>query len=206
MSKIPDINECEKVLIVEGYSDLHFYAEVLEYLNCFEGVFIKQFNGIFDLTLKLEAFLTPGLLAEKHSISILVDADDDAEARKRSIAAILKKQTHREIEHGAWSDGQPRLGFFVVPDGQNGGEVETLVWQAWSNDSTNASARSCIDEYLECMKSTGREAQSPDKGRISALLAVTNDEDPRLGPGARAKLFDFDSPEFKPLCDFLRHF
>jgi hypothetical protein len=48
--------------------------------------------------------------------------------------------------------------------------------------------------------------QSPDKGLIGALLALKNDEDPRLGPGARAKVFDLNSPHLQPLRQFLTDF
>jgi len=54
------------------------------------------------------------------------------------------------------------------------------------------------------MDGHGRNAHSPDKGRIGALLSVLSDEDPRLGPGARDRVFDFTRPEFQPLLDFLR--
>lgn len=204
MSQTRKIDDYRRVLAVEGYSDLLFYAELLEELGTLDEVFIKHFNGASDLMAKLEAFLSPGLLAAKTTIGIVVDADDDAAARIQSLTGLMWKISGRAMQHGVWSTGTPDLGFFVVPDGLQAGEIETLVWNAWSNDAQNSGARQCIDDYLACMANQGHAARSPDKGRISALLAVLNDEDPRLGPGARARAFSFARPEFLPLLDFLR--
>lgn len=201
MSTAPKLDDCDRVLVVEGYGDLLFFAEVLEHLEI-EDVFIKQFNGASDLVTKLETFLSPGLLAQKKSIAVILDADENASSRIQSLKNVFQRIAHRQIDHGLWSAGQPNLGYFVVPDGSQQGEIESLVWQAWSADPDNDSQKSCIESYLDCMRLAGYDSQSPAKGKISTLLAVRYDDDPRLGPGARAKIFDFDLPEFHPLCHF----
>ncbi len=202
MKATPKLQDCDHVLVVEGYGDLLFYAEVLEHLQV-DGVFIKHFNGAADLLAQLEAFLSSGLLIQKKSIAVILDADNDAAARIQSLSALLKRITHRTLRHGVWSQGQPNLGFYIVPDGRNRGEIESLVWQSWASDPANESQKNCIEAYLQCMSDAGCDSKSSDKGKISSLLAVHYDDDPRLGPGARAKVFDFDRPELKPLCDFL---
>jgi len=53
------------------------------------------------------------------------------------------------------------------------------------------------------MSQAGFRAHSPEKGVVGALLAIRNDDDPRLGPGARARVFDFARPEFASLRQFL---
>lgn len=206
MSIKPDINDCDRVLVVEGHSDLGFYAEMLEYVNQ-AGVYIQMLHGTGKLKAKLEAFLTPDLLAKKTAIGVVVDADEQPDGRIRAVSNAFKAATQRSVEHGKWNDeppGEARIGFFVVPNGQQTGEIETLAWQAWANDDQNVAARECVDRYLACMSDCGLDAHSPDKGKISALLAVVNDDDPRLGPGARKGIFAFNRPEFQPLIDFLR--
>jgi len=71
MAQPPKLENCDRVLIVEGYSDLLFYAELLEALGKHGEVFIKHFNGRADLTTKLETFLTPQLLAAKQALASL---------------------------------------------------------------------------------------------------------------------------------------
>ena len=109
------ITDFERVLVVEGYSDLLFFAEVLEHLECADRVFIQQFNGKSDLVEKLETFRA-------------------------------------------------------------------------------------------CMAEAGFQAQSPAKGLVGSLLAIRNDEDPRLGPGARRGVFDLGQPGFDALRVFLAEF
>lgn len=203
MAGAPKLEDCGRVLIVEGYSDLLFYAELLEVLGKHGHVFIKHFNGRTDLATKLETFLTPPLLAAKQAIGVIVDADTSAANTAAELIKLMTRLTGQPVALGAWTNGQPRVGLFVTPDGNSDGEIETLVWKAWSADPVNGHPRKCIDGFVECMKIAGLKAHSPHKGLVSALLAIRNDEDPRLGPGARAKVFDFNRPEFSPLKQFL---
>ena len=202
----PLLKNCSFVLVVEGYSDLLFYAEALEFVGLHSKVFIKDIKSDELLKDKIETFLDEGLLAEKTAVAVILDADANAAGHIQSLTSLLQKVTNRTTQHGVWSNGQPNLGFFVVPDGSQPGEVETLAWNAWANDPNNAGPKQCIDDYLSCMAEKGHTAHSPDKGKISALLAVKYDEDPRLGPGARHNVFDFNRPEYEPLLTFLRGF
>lgn len=212
-SKPPKLDDCKRVLIVEGYSDLHFYAELLEWLDNNSGVYIQQMGGkgnvtgtarLNDLAVKIETFLNPSLLGVKESIGVIVDADLSAGNTSQSLKERLKKITGQDVAVGEWTAGPPRIGLFVVPGKDRAGELESLVWAAWAGDPNNAVAKTCIEGFLDCMKAGGHEAKSPDKGRLAALLSVLNDEDPRLGPGARARKFDFARPEFANLAAFLR--
>jgi len=215
---IPKIDDCARILIVEGYSDLLFFAEALEWLKNPSGVFIKDLGGSGNFKRDrpelrkhhilrrstLETFLAPPLLAQKTAIGVVVDADTDAAATSQKLEAVLSAITGQTVTTGAWTVGPPRIGLFVVPGAGRQGEIETLVWEAWANDPANAGSRTCVEGFLACMDQHGRTAHSPDKGRIGALLSVLSDEDPRLGPGARDGAFDFARPELQPLLDFLR--
>jgi hypothetical protein len=203
----PKLEDFTRVLIVEGYSDLHFYAEFLETLGKPNSVFIKAFNGKSDILVQLETFITPQLLKEKAKIAVIVDADESAAGALDSVRNKLTAITGQTLTaHGTWTGGTPDIGLFVTPDGLNTGEIETLVWQAWSADPANAAAKTCIEQYRDCMAAAGRVAKSPDKGLLSTLLAIHNDEDPRLGPGAQKNVFDFERPEFAGLRAFFSNF
>jgi hypothetical protein len=203
MLETPKLENCDQVLVVEGYSDLLFYAELLEVLGKHGKVFIQHFNGRSDLGTKLETFLTPQLLATKRAFGVIVDADANGVGTAVELTTLLTRLTGQGVMSGAWTANEPRIGLFVTPDGNSNGEIETLVWRAWSNDHANAQFRQCIDDFVVCMANAGLKAHSPDKGLVSALLAIRNDEDPRLGPGARANVFDFDRPEYAQLKEFL---
>jgi hypothetical protein len=200
----PHIDACNRVLIVEGYSDLLFYAELLEFIGKLDGVFIKHFNGREDLAVKLETFLSPQLLQSKSVIGIIVDADADASAVATQLTQVLLKASGQTVKPGAWTNGNPRIGLFIAPDGKSKGEIESLVWQAWAADPNNTRPKQCVEAFVNCMKTAGFEPHSPDKGYVSSLLAIRNDDDPRLGPGARTrKIFDFNRSEYTALKTFL---
>lgn len=202
----PNIKDFDSVLCVEGYSDLLFYAEFLEDLGK-TGVYIADFNGKADLIAQLDALITPQLLAEKTRIGVVMDADGNPAGTFTSFQNALATLTGQTVAApGTWTDGTPRVGLFVAPDAGSQGEIETLVWRAWSADEANAPAKACIETFISCMQADGHSAKSPDKGLLAALLAIRNDEDPRLGPGARANVFDFTRAEFAALSEFLSGF
>jgi hypothetical protein len=202
----PQIEDFDRVLVVEGYSDLLFYAELLERCGKSGQVFIKEFNGREDLTAQLEAFLTPSLLAAKRAIAVIVDGDQDPLQAEQRLIATLQRATRQNVTTGAWTNGQPRIGLFLVPGQGQPGEIETLVWRSWAADPANHQQRACVAQFAACMQGAGAQPRSPDKGLISALLAIHNDDDPRLGPGARKRIFDFSRPEFDSLCGFFAQF
>jgi len=204
----PDEADSERILIVEGYSDLAFCAEFLEHLGRLDGVFIKIFGGRSNILKRkvLEAELAPDVLAQKKAIGILIDADGDAQKVSERLGRLIQEVTGRVISEGSWNEGRPRLGFFVAPDGSNPGELETLVWNVWSAKSEHSVGKESVLTHLSTMESAGWPAKSPDKARIGAFLAAAHDEDPRLGPGAQKRLFDFEEPGFDRLRKFLIEF
>lgn len=204
----PNEADSERILIVEGYSDLAFCAEFLEHLGRLNGVFIKIFGGRSNILKRkvLEAELAPDVLAQKKAIGILIDADSDARKVSERLGRLIQEVTGRVISEGAWNEGRPRLGFFVAPDGSNPGELETLVWNVWSANDEHSGGKESVLTHLSTMESAGWPAKSPDKARIGAFLAAAHDEDPRLGPGAQKRLFNFDDSGFDRLRKFLLEF
>jgi hypothetical protein len=168
----------------------------------------KEFGGKQELDKKLELFLTPQLLQEKDAIAVIVDADENPAGTVSRFEQLLARVTGQAVSHGAWTQGVPRLGLFVVPAGTaTKGEIETLVWDAWSTAPANARAGDAVVSFESEMKAAGIEAHSPAKGRLGALLAPAYDDDPRLGPAARTrKIFDLDAAPFAELHAFLRQF
>jgi hypothetical protein len=200
------IEDFDRVLVVEGYGDLLFYAEVLEFVGKLEQVFIKQLGGNSDLERKLETLVNPVMLARKKSIAFVFDADENPQSTRQSLEHSLSRLTGQQVRDGQWTQGTPKIGLFIVPGNGTKGEIETLVWRSWAADPANAGQKQCIEDYLACMRAGNAVARSPDKGLVGALLAVRYDEDPRLGPGARAKVFDLNRPELQNLRNFLAGF
>ena len=196
------------VLFVEGYSDLTFYAELLEHLGLFEHCFIQDLGGKGRTKLQDEAtlLLKPDNLARMKAVAVLLDADENAEASFALARSAMRDAIGCDISQTSQWFNHPetkvRLGIFIVAGASGKGELETLAWEAWKTHVNNAGLQKCVEDFICCSIQSGSRLQSVDKVRIGAALSVLNEDDPRLGPGARANLLDFDSAEFKPLCDF----
>jgi len=200
------IENFDQVLVVEGYGDLLFYAELLEELGAHEKVFIKELGGKSGIKTNLDTFINPDLLRSKAAIAFIFDADTAPVTTRNSLQNLLSEIIGKPVVDGQWSGGNPNIGLFIVPGGDQAGEIETLVWDSWAGDPSNAAEKRCVEGYISCMQTAGAAAHSPAKGQIGALLAIKNDEDPRLGPGARGKVFNLERPELQKLRGFLSGF
>ncbi len=205
-AKLFNIEEYDRVLVVEGYSDLLFFAEVLEAIGKHGQVFIQELEGKSGLSTKLEALINPGLLGSKTHIGFIFDANGDPQGTRENLQNLLTRLAGQNVIDGSWTSGTPKIGLLIVPGESRTGEIETLVWNSWATDVANAQQKKCIEEYVACMRSAGQTAHSPDKGLIGTLLAIRSDDDPRLGPGARDNVFDLTRPELTPLKTFLSGF
>ena len=205
MAKAPQEHECDHILIVEGYSDLLFYAAFLNHLKRLKGVFLKEFKGKSNILNRetLGDYLTPKLLADKKTVGILLDADDNPTGTVTAVKDRLLAITGRDIAEGQWQEGEPQLGFFVAPAPDTKGEIETLAWSAFPADEKHEGMKATVREHLAKMENLGWKTHSLDKGHVGAYLAAAFDDDPRLGPGAREGKFPFDSPGFARLRTFL---
>lgn len=206
----PKLEDCDKVLIVEGYSDLVFYAEFLEFFGRIEGVFIKKMTGRDHLEKELQVFLTPKLLSQKSHIAVIIDADDDGIDAAKRIAGRLKASTGYDLTEGTWAGDNPKIGFFVTPCPGEVGELENLVWSAWANAPQNAEAAKCVETFIQCMEPTApAKTERVAKRYLGSMLAVRHEDDPRVGPAAKKRtdpIFDFNAPEFARLRTFLSGF
>lgn len=207
--------DCNRFLLVEGYSDLTFLAEMLEHLGIgpIEGqgatpVFIKEFSGKADLLDQIESWLTPKKLQAAKAIGIVADADTSATATRQSLVGRLQRWTGLALPlTGGWASHPhgARLGFHVVPgDGPDDqGEIETLAWRSLHEDTSRQPTIDCVESFLAERRSLQGQVAKADKARVAAFLSTLTLDDPRLGPGARAKHFPFDARAFAPLRDFL---
>jgi 5S rRNA maturation endonuclease (ribonuclease M5) len=199
----PKFESAKKGLIVEGKTDLYFLAEFIEDIE--QPPFgIKDVGGKSLFETNLETLLRPDLLASKECIGVIVDADGNGQATAKKFARLLSTITGQDVREGEWTCGKPSIGLLVVPAPTEQGEIEDVIWNAWQADPKNAAARGCIENYVTCMaEKAGTQAHSPVKGRLGALLALCNDDDPRIGPAAQANCFDFRHPGFDRMRSFL---
>jgi len=196
------------VLFVEGYSDLCFYAEMMEHLGKHQRCFIQNLGGKGNLEKQASLLLVPDKLDQMEAVGVILDADDSADQAFALAARSLNKAIGVEIQApNTWvatARGKPKFGVFIAGESASGrGEIETLAWLSWARGAQNRSLQECVSRYVECAQKAGRRIHSMDKARVGSLLAIIHDEDPRLGPAARAKVFDLEADELSLLRGFL---
>ena len=98
------LDEMDRVLIVEGYSDLTFFSEFLATLHGPDKVFIKPMEGKTDLIAKLETFISAKLLADKKTICMIVDADDNPRGTKESLENNFQNNGE-QVTNESWTKG-----------------------------------------------------------------------------------------------------
>ena len=95
----------------------------------------------------------------------------------------------------------PSIGVFIVPDGSEPGAIESLCRR--SVEGTDAAQ--CVDEYMECLRHHGAMySRNADKSFAHAYLAAMRDPLARVGKGAQSGVWNFESPAFAALTQFLR--
>lgn len=199
-----------RVLFVEGNSDLLFYAELMEHLGVYDDCFIQMMGSCDAATIKNEMvlLLKPDNLLQIERVAVIIDGDENAAAALRACQGALRNAIRVEVSaSGRWVDGKSlRAGAFVVNGAPEVREIESLAWKAWSGVAKNEGLKHCVDAFTGCAEKSGLRLKSVDKVRIGSVLSVLNEDDPRLGPGAKARIFDFNSPAFESLRTFLRGF
>ena len=102
--------------------------------------------------------------------------------------------------HGQFSDGPPRVGVFIVPNGTDDGMLETLCLHSVST----LPEFPCVDAYFQCLQAHQIAPKSLHKARAHAWLASRPEPDRRVGEAAQAGYWPWNSQAFDNLWAFLR--
>ena len=136
------------------------------------------------------------------AIGVVRDADDSPNNALKSITGALRSLSlPAPTSHGAFAQGPPLVGVFILPDGTSPGAVEDLCWKTVADTA----AGKCSTVYLECLEESGALAsKNPAKTLVHSYLAAQVDPSARVGEGALKGYWSFDHLVFNPLKDFVR--
>lgn len=198
--------DSDRLLLVEGRDEVNlFYALIQHCLVDEPKVQVIDVGGKNNFQRNLKtlhtAFRTHPAL---RSIGVVRDADDNAEGAFKSVCNHLRNVGYEPPQgHGQFSDSVPSIGVFIVPNGTECGAIETLCRRSREGDNV----AKCVDEYLSCLdEHKAMKSANIDKTFAHAYLAAMEDPVARVGEGARQGVWDFESPAFAELSEFLRKF
>jgi hypothetical protein len=163
-----------KLLLVEG-GDERGVCQAIAGPAIWEGLTCRCADGRNDLVnLALSASLEPSF-ADVRSVGVVLE-DDLATSLALAASTLAVFGATTTLSHGAFSNGSPRLGFFLMPDGASPGAVETLCRRA----VRNASLAACVDQLVTCAGAPHALQARADKGWLRAYLGMTADPNLRF--------------------------
>jgi hypothetical protein len=136
------------------------------------------------------------------TVGIIRDADQNPRGAFRSVQSALRRlKLPCPSSPSDFTEGAPSVGVFISPDARSTGSLETLCW----NSIQDTSQATCVDQFVQCLRDNNAlESSNEWKTRTHAFLASKEDPVARVGEGALAGYWKFDSPAFDGLRAFLQ--
>ena len=169
-----------------------------------DGVQVIEVGGKFKFKSALQTVMddATSMRIDLSAIGVMRDADDHPERAFQSVTDALRSlDLPAPGSHGAFAQGSPSVGVFILPDGDSPGAVEDLCWQAVKDTP----AGQCSTTYLECLEELGAlTSKNTAKTLVHTYLAAQKDPSTSVGVGARKDYWPFDHTAFAPIGEFLR--
>jgi hypothetical protein len=192
-----------RLLLVEGRDEQNLGEAFLESLR-FTNIQVFDAAGKTSFVTRGEAVLSQARTAgiTLASIGIIRDADQNPKGAFRSVQGALRRlRLPCPSSPSDFTANVPSVGVFISPDAQSTGSLETLCW----NSIRNTIQATCVDQFVQCLRDNNAlESSNEWKTRTHAFLASKQNPVARVGEGALAKYWEFDSPAFNGLRAFLR--
>jgi len=199
------------VLAVEGEDERNFFDRLLRHIDLAD-VQIEPVGGKYEFSVKLPALLhVPGFFEAGDSPrvrNLAIVRAKDRDSAFASVANIVRKAgLTPPDEHGAFSDGRPRVGIFIMPgETIDGTMLEDLCLKTVEGHE----AMRCVAEFASCVGAFPSAPKNVSKAKAQVFkaqvfLAAQTDTVDAVGLGAQKGYWDFDSPALGELKSFLEH-
>lgn len=193
------------LLLVEGVDEERFFGALLSHLKIADPAACQIISAGGNNFHEPLAFVRAAIReARVVSIGVVRDADESTDGAFESVrGALASQELDTPTSHAQFTDGVPRVGVFIMPDGKDRGALESLCQRSIEPD-----VRSCVQDYLDCLHERvgwGEEKNTAqtDKAFVHAFLASTKRPEARLGEGAERGDWNLSHEAFRPIRDFL---
>ena len=193
----------DRVLLVEGADDEHVVWHLCNRHQAIPEFCIRDKKGIEGL---LEDIGLEILDPRRKAVGILVDANDDLDARWNAVADRLRKENIEVPSNpeptGIIIDGTPRVGIWLMPNNESPGELENFVSEMIpADDPVWPLSKNYIDGIPEAdRKFTEKKIL---RAKVHAWLA-TREEPRKMGVAIRAQDLRVDGTLSTAFANWLR--
>lgn len=186
-------------LLVEGKAEQNFFEAFARHLGFQDKPQIQEFGGADGLPGFLQGFVKSPGFDSVTSIGIVRDADESAEAARRSVEASLNN-AGLPAPGDDEGDRAPAVHVLILPDGEEPGMIETLLCRSVAEDAV----MTCVNEFFECVGGLPDvDIRNPHKSRAQAYLATRPTPGVSVGVAAKMGYWPFDHDAFAEVRDFL---
>lgn len=191
-----------KLLVVEGMEEVRFFNALLKHMGI-DSIQVEETQGTPNLPNFIKTLPKVPNYETIEAIAVIRDADADPQSAFQSIVSALEKAGLNYPEsHGAFSQGHPKIGIFIMPDGLNPGMLEDLCFKAILKDP----AVPCVEDFFNCIVKAGITKPKPiAKAKVYAWLASRENPARRVGEAAEAGYWPWDHAAFKDLLVFSKN-
>ncbi|RJS68443.1 hypothetical protein CW696_08625 [ANME-2 cluster archaeon] len=190
----------KKVLAVEGKDEVNFFDALLKHLGITDDVEVRDVGGKYQFKSKLPALVRTTGFSDVEVFAIIRDADTDANAAFESIRDILKGQDlEPPSQINQFSDGNPRIGIFIMPGNSDTGMLEDLCLKTVDEQP----AMECANVFIDCASGLRDPPQVMAKAKAQVFLAAMPEIANSVGVGAQKGYWNFNSDELDDLISFI---
>jgi hypothetical protein len=192
----------KKLLAVEGQDEIAFFKELFEHMGMLDIVDLLEVKGKDNFKNEIPLLTRTTGFNDLEAVAIIRDADDSYKSAFESVKSVLKKNSLQAPERpGEFSQGNPKVGVFIMPDNKNSGMLENLCLETVKEKEE----MKCVNRFIDCANQLENPPKPKDiaKAKVQAFLALMPEVPNQVGLGAKKRCWDFDSAELAPLKNFL---
>ena len=193
----------DRILLVEGADDEHVVWHLCNRHQAIPEFSIRDKKGIEGL---LEDIGLEILDPRRKAVGILVDANDDLDARWNAVADRLRKENIEVPSNpeptGTIIDSNPRVGIWLMPNNTSPGELENFVSEMIPDDDP-VWPRS--EDYIDGIPEADRKFTEKKILRAKLYAWLATREDPRqMGAAIGARDLHTDGTLSTAFANWLR--
>lgn len=186
----------ERLLLVEGRDDERFFTKLCSHEGL-SNIQIIPYDGKPKLGVFLKTLIELPRFDDVLRLGVTRDADENAEAARQSVWALLRRAGLPRTDHPATEGVGPGVAVMVLPPERAEGCLETLLWETIETTSSV----DCIRDLVACAAIP--EGNRRAKAKVHAYIATKKKPGLRIGEAADAGYWDLNHGALDSLKKFL---
>ena len=190
-----------KLLLVEGSHEVRLFTRLLQVMQI-DDIQVEPVGGQYKFRPNIINLPKLDNFDEVTAIGIVRDADDSFEDTFSSVQGALQEARLPVPNQPMMLVGNsPQVTVFINPDNNGPGDLERLCITSVQDEPEIE----CVKLYFECLRPIqGANHPHLSKAQVQVFLAKEPDGDIHMGIAAQRNIWNWDSPAFDEIKNFIR--